>query len=115
MSDPTAAQSASSSAAGQPAAPKLRRPSRLNVRHDAHPEGAGDECPAAAVTDGHLGVHAGDKRERSNELATGDVSPASTRSDRHIAVEPHEGVVPPMQPCHPLTTSFSLHSQSVIC
>ena len=91
-----------------------RPPSRLSVRHDVSPEGAGDSSTTVAVADELTDVHAGDKRERSPEVAVGDGSAATASGDRHLADDPHEGAVPPLRPCRALTASSYLHSQPVI-
>ena len=91
----------------------------MSVRRDVSPEGAGDGSTTAAVVNMVVNeladVHAGDKRERSPEVAVGDGSAATASGDRHLADDPHEGAVPPLQPCRALTASSYLHSQPVIC
>ena len=105
----------SSAAARRSGSYGTRPPSRLSVRYDVSPEGAGDSSTTVAVADELTDVHAGDKRERSPEVAVGDGSAATASGDRHLADDPHEGAVPPLQPCRALTASSYLHSQPVIC
>ena len=114
--DPTSSSdSASSAAARRSGSYRTRPPSLLSVRYDVSPEGAGDSSTTVAVADELTDVHAGDKRERSPEVAVGDGSAATASGDRHLADDPHEGAVPPLQPCRALTASSYLHSQPVIC
>ena len=115
MSATSSSDSASSAAARRSGSYGTRPPSRLSVRHDVPPEGAGDISTTAAVVDELTDVHAGDKRERSPEVAVGDGSAATASGDRHLADDPHEGAVPPLRPCRALTASSYLHSQPVIC
>ena len=115
MSATSSSDSASTAAARRSGSYRTRPPSLLSVRYDVSPEGAGDSSTTVAVADELTDVHAGDKRERSPEVAVGDGSAATASGDRHLADDPHEGAVPPLQPCRALTASSYLHSQPVIC
>ena len=114
MSATSSSDSASTAAARRSGSYRTRPPSLLSVRYDVSPEGAGDSSTTVAVADELTDVHAGDKRERSPEVAVGDGSAATASGDRHLADDPHEGAVPPLQPCRALTASSYLHSQPVI-
>ena len=105
MSATTSAESSSSSAAGRPLSSRPRRPSRLSVRYDAPAEGARSIPLPSDVAAEHLDVHAGDKRERTDEVAVGDRPAATASSDRHVADEPHEGAVISLQSCLSLIPS----------
>ena len=82
-----------------------RRPRPLSARQDSPLEGAAQGCPAAEDADARCDVQVGDKRGRSNEVAIGDTSAATSSSVRHIADDPCEGMVAPFCPGHGLIPS----------
>ena len=105
MAEPTAVECACSSAAEQSTQLGARRANPLCVGHSTLLEGAGDFHPMASNEEEHIDAKVGSKRRRSNLLAVGERSAATTGRDRHVADNPMEGAAIHFRLCRRLLLS----------
>ena len=111
MDDSTQSVVGSSMAGGRSLRHRPPRPSPLSNGRGTSLEGAASDVRPTIQEDRPRDVDAGSKRGRTDEVAIGDQPAATAITDRHLADDPYEGAVAPLQPCESLIPSRGCKSK----